>query len=109
MVHKSRQKRRNHNNEYIRNTSNDINKNTRKKIYVIRDSMVKFLRSDEISSVNNAVNVLKHPGHTTDAMVDYVRPVTRKKPDDISTHVGINDLTKGINKMSKVMKIVSAI
>ena len=109
MVHESRQKRRNHNNEYIRNTSNDSNKNTRKKIYVIRDSMVKFLGSDEMSSVNNAVNVLKYPGYTTDAMVDYGRPVTRKKPDDISIHVGMNDLNKAINTMPKVMKVASAI
>ena len=71
--------------------------------------MVKFLRSDEMSSVNNAVNVMKHPGSTTDDMVDYVRPVTRKKPDVIIMHVGTNDLTKGVNTMSKVRKIVSAI
>ena len=71
--------------------------------------MVKFLRSDEMSSVNNAVNIMKHPGSTTDDMVDYVRPVTRKEPDVIIMHVGTNDLTKGVNTMSKVRKIVSAI
>ena len=104
MVHESRQKIRNPNNEYIRNTSNDSKKNTRKKITVIRDSMVKFLRSNEMPSVNNAVNVLKHPGYTTNTMVDYVRPVTRKKPDDISIHVGMNDLTKGLTKCPKLGK-----
>ena len=93
----------------IWNTRYDSNNNTRKKITVIGDSMVKFLRSDEMSSVNNAVNVMKHPGSTTDDMVDYVRPVTRKKPDVIIMHVGTNDLTKGVNTMSKVRKIVSAI
>ena len=61
--------------------------------------MVKFLRSDEMSSVNNAVNVLKYLGSTTDIMVDYVRPVTRKKPV-IIMHVGTNDLNKGVNTMS---------
>ena len=59
--------------------------------------MVKFLRSDEMSSVNNAVNVMKHPGSTTDDIVDYV---TRKKPDVIIMHVGTNDLNKGVNTMS---------
>ena len=34
--------------------------------------MIKFLRSDKISSVNNAVNVMKHSGYTTNTMVDYV-------------------------------------
>ena len=71
--------------------------------------MVKFLRSDEMSSVNNAVNVMKHPGSTTEDTVDYVRPVTQKKPDVIIIHVGTNDLTKGVNTMSKVRKIVSVI
>ena len=93
----------------IRNTRNDSNNNTRKKISVIGDSVVKFLRSDEMSSVNNAVSVMKHPGSTTDDMVDYVRPVTRKTPDVIIMHAGTNDLTKGVNTISKVRKIVSAI
>ena len=67
-------------NEHNRDTRNDSNNNTRKKITVIGDSRVKFLRSGEMSSFNNAVNVMKHPRSTTDDMVDYVRPVTRKKP-----------------------------
>ena len=68
--------------------------------------MVKFLRSDEMSSVNNVVNVMKHPGSTVDDIVDYVRPVTRKKPDVVITHVGTNDLTRGVNTASKVRRIV---
>ena len=52
---------------------------------------------------------MKHTGFTTDDTVDYVRPVTRKKPDVIIMHVGTNDMTKGINTMSKVRKIVCAI
>ena len=58
---------------------------------------MKFLRLDEISSVNNAVNVMKHPGSTTDDLVDYVRPVTRKKPNVIIMHFGTHDLTKAVN------------
>ena len=80
-----------------------------RKLLLIDDSVVKFLQSDEMSSVNNAVNVMKHPGSTTDDVVDYVRPVTRKKPDVVIMHVGTNDLTKGVNTMSKGWKIVSAI
>ena len=92
----------------IWNTRYDSNNNTRKKITVIGDSMVKFLRSDEMSSVNNAVNVMKHPGSTTDDMVDYIRLVTRKKSDVTIMHAGTNDLTKRVNT-SKVRKIISAI
>ena len=71
-------------NEHNRDTRNDSNNNTRKKITVIGDSRVKFLRSGEMSSFNNAVNVMKHPRSTTDDMVDYVRPVTRKKPGELT-------------------------
>ena len=80
MVSQSSKEKRNPNNEHIRNTHNDSNNNTKKKITVIGDLMVKFLRSDEMSSVNNAVNVMKHAGSTTYDMVDYVKPITRKKP-----------------------------
>ena len=66
--------------------------------------MVKCQMSDEMSSVNNAVNVLKYPGYITDTMVDYVRPVTRKKPDDISIQVGMNDLIKGLTQCPKLGK-----
>ena len=61
---------------------------------------------------NFKVTLLKrdsNTGSTTDDMVDYVRPVTRKEPDIIIMHFGTNDLTKGVNTMSKVRKIVSAI
>ena len=81
VVHQSSKGKGNSNNEHIRNTHNDSNNNMGKKIIVISDSMVKFLRSDQMSPVNNAVNIMKHPAFTTDGMVDYARPVTRKKPD----------------------------
>ena len=41
-VHQSSKEKGNPNNEYIRNTSNDSNNITRKKITVIGDSMVNF-------------------------------------------------------------------
>ena len=109
VVHQFSKEKGNPNNEHIRNTRNDSSNNMRKKITVIGNTMVKFLRSDKMSSVNNAVNNMKHPGSTTDDMVDYVRPVTRRKPDVIIMHAGTNDLTKGVITMSKVRKIVSAI
>ena len=42
-------------------------------------------------------------------MVDYVGPITRKKSDVIIMHVGSKALTKAVNAMSKVRKIVSVI
>ena len=64
--------------------------------------------SRSVSSVNNAVNVMKHPGSTTDDLVDYVRPVTGNKPDVIIMHVGTNDLTQGVNTMSKVIQEIDS-
>ena len=52
---------------------------------------------------------MEYSGSTTDDMVDYIKPITRKKPDVIIMDVGTNDLTKGVNMMSKVRKIISAI
>ena len=52
------------------NTHNDCSNNMRKKITIIGDSMMKFLQSDEMPSVNNVVNVMKHLGSTLDDMVD---------------------------------------
>ena len=109
MVHQSSKGKGNPNNEHIRNTRNDSNNNMRKKITITSDSMVKFLGSDEMFSVNNEVNIMKHPGFTTDDMVDYVRPVTRKEPDVIIMYVGTSDETQGVNTMSKVRKIVCVI
>ena len=42
-------------------------------------------------------------------MVDYVKPVARKKPGTLLIHVGTNDLTKGVNTMRKVRKSVEVI
>ena len=56
-------------NEHTRNTRSGSNNNTRKKITVIGDSMGIFLRSDEMSSDNNAVSIMKHSGSTTDDRV----------------------------------------
>ena len=83
VVHQSSKGKGNSNNEHIRNTHNDSNNNMRQKIIVISDSMVKCLWSNQMSPVNNAVNIMKHPACTRDGMVDYARPVTRKKPDVI--------------------------
>ena len=76
VFHQSSKGKGNPNNEHIKNTCNNSSNNTKKKITVVGDSKVKFSRLDEISSVSNAVNVMKYPGSTTDDMVDYVRPVT---------------------------------
>ena len=48
---------------------------------------------DEGLQKDHNVQVKRHPGATTRDIVDYVRPVIRKKPDCIILHAGTNDLT----------------
>ena len=52
---------------------------------------------------------MKHPGCSSEDMVDSVKPVARKKPDTLIIHVGTNDLTKGVNTMKKVRKCLKVI
>ena len=52
---------------------------------------------------------MKHPGCSSEDMVDYVKPAVRKKPDTLIIDVGTNDLTKGVNTTKKVRKCVEII
>ena len=76
---------------------------------MIGDSIVKYLRSYELSSSDQSVSIMKHPGCSPEDMVDYEKPVARKKPDTLIIHVGTNDLIKGVNTMRKVSKCVEII
>ena len=89
-----------------RKTTCNTNK---KKVIVVGDSITKFLRSDELSTSERSVTVMKHPGCSTEDMTDYIEPIARKRPDTILLHVETNDLTKGINTMKNVRKCVEAI
>ena len=40
------------------------------------------------------VKIHKHPGATTTDMIDYIKPVQRRKPDCIVLHAGTNDIGK---------------
>ena len=93
MVHQCSEEKGKSNTEHIRNTRNDSNYNAKKKVTVMGDSVMNFLWSDEMFTVNNAVNVMKHPRSTTDDMVDFEDPITRKKSYVIIMQFGTNHLT----------------
>ena len=94
-----------------RNHHNNSNQNSKisKKVVVIGDSIVKYLRSYELSSSDQSVRIMKHPGCSPEDMVDYEKPAARKKPATLIIHVGTNDLIKGVNTMRKVSKCVEII
>ena len=59
----------------------DFNKRNspKKKVTVIGDSMKKYLRRENLSSKNYEVKIAAHPGSTKEDLIDYVKPVVRKK------------------------------
>ena len=59
-------------------------------------------------SKNDQVQVKKHPRATTDDIIDYIKPTTRQQPDIVIINSGTNDLTKDVNTMSRVQKVVGA-
>lgn len=44
-------------------------------------------------SKNHRVKVNAFPGTTIEDMADYIKPILRKKPEELVLHVGTNDLT----------------
>ena len=60
---------------------------------VVGDSLVKYVRREELSSKKNNVKVITHPGSTTEDMIDYIKPIARRKPE--------RELTNGINTIKK--------
>ena len=71
--------------------------------------MTKFVRREELSSKQNNVKVLTHPGSTTADMVDYIKPIVRRKPDALVIHTGTNDMTNDVNALKYVRKLVKII
>ena len=63
---------------------------------IVGNSLVKYLRREELSSEKNNVKVITHPGSTTKHMVDYIKPVAWRKPE--------RELANGINTIKKKKK-----
>ena len=86
----------------------DKNKEPRKKVMILGDSMVKGLNEYGLSK-NQNVKVQSFSGYATEDMLDIVKPAVKRKPDAIIIHAGINDITRNINTMKKIRKIVKSI
>ena len=71
--------------------------------------MIKYLRRDNLSSKNNDVKVDAHPGSTTLDMLDYKKPIVRRKPYVLVIHTGTNDLTNGVKTMKEVRQLVKCV
>ena len=42
-------------------------------------------------------------------MLDYIKPIARRKPDTLIVHTGTNDVTNGVNTLKKVRKLVKVV
>ena len=67
-------KKQSHNSGKPENDNIEINSkiDSKTKIMVVGDSLVKYLRREELSSKKNNVKVITHPGSATEHMLDYI-------------------------------------
>ena len=70
--------------------------------------MLKHITGRGISKIDH-VQVKAQPSATTDDIIDYIKPTIRQKSDIFIIHSGTNDLSKDVNTMSRVGKVVAAI
>ena len=52
------------------------------------------------------VTVVAHSGLTAKGMLNYIKPIVRKKPDVLIIRTGTNDLPNLISKMKEVKELV---
>ena len=91
-----------------KNKSNSKSVPTKNGVIIVGDSMVKHLAGPGISQKNN-VKIKTNSGATTEDIVDYIKSSIRNKPVFLLVHSGTNDLTNGINTITKIRKVVAMV
>ena len=71
--------------------------------------MKKIVRREELSSKQNNIKVLTHPGSTAADMIDYIKPIVRRKPDALVIHTGTNDMKNDVHTLKYVRKRLKVI
>ena len=59
------------------------NGDSKTKIMVVGDSLVKYLRQEDLSAKKNNVKVITHPGSTTEDMLDYIKLIDYIKQENL--------------------------
>ena len=73
-------------------------------VYIVYDSIIKNLKGN-LMSKNKTVKVRSFPGSTIDDMTDFIKPILRRAPDSVITHIGTNDLkSKSEDEIIKSLK-----
>ena len=58
---------------------------------------------------NSKLKLRKHPGASSVDILDHIKPILRRQPDKIIVHAGTNDISKGINYLKNVKRIVKLV
>ena len=81
----------------VRENINRHNNVSNKRVTVIRDSMVTFFKSENLSDKIYFTNIKTNPDFTTKDIADYIKSTIRRKPDIILVHTSTNDLINSVN------------
>ena len=84
------------------NKSNSKSVLTKNSVIIVGDSMVKHVAGPGISKKNN-IKIKTNPGAATEDIADYIKSSIRNKPGFLLVHSGANDLTNGINTITKIV------
>ena len=83
----------------------EANDNTRKKIFLVGDSIVNGIQEKGLSTKHN-IRIRRCPGDTTKDLVDHVKPISRKQPDLVLFHFGTNDITNAVDTEEHMQKAI---
>ena len=78
---------------------------TKNSVIIAGDSIVEYFTGPGTSKKNH-VKIKINLGATTEHIIDYIKPSIHKTLDFSLLHSGTNDLTNGINIMTKIQKVV---
>lgn len=73
------------------------------------DSIVNGIDGLGLSSKKIKTTVRCFPGSTSEDFLDFVKPIAKKKPDNIILHVGTNDLTRKLNTITNLALLMNEI
>ena len=94
------------------NSEHREEKNPSRTIIIAGDSILKHLNAHKMSKDNNKVKVATFPGWTIRDMRDHIKPIFRKKPNQLIIHVGTNSLRESESPSAcsdEIINLVSSI
>ena len=87
------------------NTLTRANYNSKKRIFLIGDSIMNGIQEKGLSSRHNTRS-RRCPGDTTKDLVDHIKPIARKRPDLVLIHFGTNDITHSVDTDEYMQKVI---